>query len=30
MFLCFLEASKAFDRVNHGKLFMKLQESPHT
>lgn len=23
MFLCFLDASKAFDRINHGKLFMK-------
>lgn len=26
MFLCFLDASKAFDRINHGKLFVKLQE----
>lgn len=24
MFLCFLDASKAFDRVNHDKLFIKL------
>ena len=24
VFLCFLDASKAFDRVNHGKLFCKL------
>uniref|UniRef100_A0A3P9H128 Reverse transcriptase domain-containing protein n=1 Tax=Oryzias latipes TaxID=8090 RepID=A0A3P9H128_ORYLA len=24
VFLCFLDASKAFDRVNHKKLFMKL------
>ena len=26
MFLCFLDASKAFDKVNHGKMFVKLQE----
>ena len=26
MFMCFLDASKAFDRINHGKLFVKLQE----
>lgn len=24
MFLCFIDASKAFDRVNHEKLFLKL------
>ena len=24
MFLCFLDASKAFDRINHAKLFLKL------
>ena len=27
MFLCFTDASKAFDRINHGKLFLKLSES---
>lgn len=26
VFMCFLDASKAFDRVNHCKLFLKLQE----
>ena len=26
MFLCFLDASKAFDRVHHDKLFSKLAE----
>lgn len=26
VFLCFLYASKAFDRINHTKLFIKLQE----
>ncbi len=26
VFMCFLDASKAFDRVNHGKLFKKLSE----
>uniref|UniRef100_A0A8C6PLS6 Reverse transcriptase domain-containing protein n=1 Tax=Nothobranchius furzeri TaxID=105023 RepID=A0A8C6PLS6_NOTFU len=25
VFMCFLDASKAFDRVNHQKLFIKLQ-----
>ena len=25
-FMCFLDASKAFDRINHGKLFAKLLE----
>ena len=25
MFMCFIDASKAFDRVNHEKLFYKLQ-----
>ena len=24
--MCFLDASKAFDRINNGKLFVKLQE----
>ena len=24
MFLCFIDASKAFDRINHAKLFEKL------
>lgn len=27
MFLCFIDASKAFDRVNHQKLFLKLIKS---
>ena len=27
MFMCFIDASKAFDRVNHGKLFLKLSKS---
>ena len=27
MFICFIDASKAFDRVNHGKLFLKLSKS---
>ena len=26
MFTCFLDASRAFDRINHGKLFIKLKE----
>ena len=26
IFMCFLDASQAFDRINHGKLFLKLQE----
>ena len=26
MFICLLDASKAFDRINNGKLFIKLQE----
>ena len=26
MFLCFLDASKAFDRINHGKLFKKMAD----
>ena len=26
VFMCFLDASKAFDRINHGKLFAKLLE----
>ncbi len=26
VFMCFLDASKAFDRINHGKLFGKLHE----
>ena len=27
MFLCFIDASKAFDRINHEKLFLKLIKS---
>ena len=27
MFMCFIDASKAFDRVNHEKLFTKLSKS---
>ena len=26
VFVCFLDASKAFDRVNHRALFLKLNE----
>ena len=26
VFLCFLDASKAFDRINHRKLFLKLEK----
>lgn len=26
MFMCFLDASKAFDRINHEKLFNKLSK----
>ena len=26
MFMCFLDEAKASDRINHGKLFIKLQE----
>lgn len=26
VFLCFLDASRAFDRINHGKLYHKLQQ----
>ena len=26
IFMCFLDASRAFDRIHHGKLFLKLQE----
>ncbi len=26
VFLCFLDASKAFDQINHTNLFIKLQE----
>ena len=26
VFICFLDASKAFDRINHGKLFAKLRD----
>lgn len=27
VFLCFLDASKEFDHVNHGKLFKKMSEA---
>jgi len=26
VFMCFIDASKAFDRVNHAKLFSKMRE----
>ena len=26
VYLCYLDASKAFDRINHGRLFIKLME----
>lgn len=31
VFMCFLDAPKAFDRINHIKLFIKLQDRgvPH-